>query len=114
MGIPLPHSKPKNGNFLQPLAVNLKLVAMLSWGFPSMHVHVELPFFSVLQLLFIILRSKPSYLHREVYEESLSNLEGTDPPQPKNGNFLHPPAVKLKLVAILLWHYGDSPQHMYM
>ena len=56
-----------------------------------------MPFSSVLQVLFIILESKPPYLHREVTEESLYQIwRGTQPPlELKNEKFSTPPTVKL-------------------
>ena len=38
---------------------------------------------------------------------TISNLQGTDPPEPKRWQFSTPPAVKLKLVAILSLHHRD-------
>ena len=62
---------------------------MMSGRFPS--IQQVVPFFSVSQVLFIILESKPSYLHREVSWESLYQIWGeVTPLGPKNGNFLHP------------------------
>ena len=74
---------------------------MMSWGFPSIHAVVL--FSSVLQVLFIILGSKPPYIHREVSQESLYKIwKGTNPTRSQKMSILYTSlAVKLKLTAIL-------------
>ena len=70
-----PTTQNQKGDFYTP-ALKVKLAAILAtlWGFPS--IYVAVPFSSVLQVLFIILESKPPYLCRGVLGITISNLEG--------------------------------------
>ena len=64
-----------------------------SWGFPS--IHVAVPFSAVLQVLFIILESKPPSLHGEVSYKSLYQIKrGTDLQEPKTAIFYTPQLSK--------------------
>ena len=86
-----PTLRTKKQLFSTPPAVKLKLVTILStlWGLPL--IHVVVPFCSVLQVLFIILGSKPPYLHRMLSWELLYKIwRGTNPPEPKSSDFYTP------------------------